>query len=175
MTVREVARLMTFPDDWRRAGATRGARLAGGAVVGHRSSRRSGHRSQRRHPRAARIVVSRYRSDRPDQGLYRPPMGLSFAEWAAEQDAAAGGRAARLLAHDHDAVVLGTVALRCHPKSRCVHDYLRWSSRIGTTERYIGDLSDCPDRTSRVACRVDRRARPASSTTARRQPVERPA
>lgn len=93
--------------------------------------------------------MSRHRDRRPDPATYRPPAGLSLDQRAAEQDCAAGGRATCLVTRDDGAVVAASVALRCYPKSRRVYAYLRWSaSSSGTAERYIGDVSDCPDRSS---------------------------
>lgn len=86
--------------------------------------------------------MSRYRSDRPDPGLYRPPVGLDFEQRAAEQDAAAGGRQARLITREDGSVVAVSIALRCYRKSRRVYAYQRWASGTGTAERYIGDVSD---------------------------------
>lgn len=91
--------------------------------------------------------MSRYRDQRADPANYRPPTGLTFDQRSAEQDKAAGSRLSRLVTRDDGTVVLASVALRCYPKSRRVYAYLRWSaSAKGTVERYIGDVSDCPDR-----------------------------
>jgi DNA mismatch endonuclease (patch repair protein) len=90
--------------------------------------------------------VSRYRAQRADPRTYRPPAGLTSAQRAAEQDKAAGGHDARLVSRADGTVVVGSVALRCYAKSRRVYAYLRWSGGHGTTERYLGDVSDSPDR-----------------------------
>lgn len=82
-----------------------------------------------------------------DPAVYRPSAGLTIQERAAEQDAAAGGRAFRLINRDDGRTVAVSVALRCFPKSRRVYAYLRWSvSSRGTAEKYLGDVSDCPNR-----------------------------
>ncbi len=90
--------------------------------------------------------MSRYRAKRADPTTYRPPAGLTFSQRGAEQDEAAGGHDVRLVTRADGTVVLGSVALRCYPKSRRVYAYLRWSAGHGTTERYLGDVSDSPDR-----------------------------
>lgn len=93
--------------------------------------------------------MTRYRTTRADPTAYRPPPGLSIAERAEEQDNAAGGRAARLIIRDDGTRVVGSVALRCYRNSRRVYAYLRWTALNGkTAERYLGDVSDCPDRDS---------------------------
>lgn len=47
---------------------------------------------------------------------------------------------------------LASVALRCYPKSRRVYAYLRWTSGSSkTAERYIGDVTDCPNRATALA------------------------
>jgi DNA mismatch endonuclease (patch repair protein) len=92
--------------------------------------------------------MSSYRTVRVDPAAYRPPTGLTLAERAAEQDEAAGGRDARMITRTDGTAVVGSVALRCYAKSRRVYAYLRWSAGPGTTERYLGDVSDSPDRIS---------------------------
>ena len=93
--------------------------------------------------------MSHHRAHRPDPDLYRPPAGLTLAERAEEQDRAAGGHDARLVTRPDGALVAASVALRCYAKSRRVYAYLRWTNPgDGTAERYLGDVSDYPDRTS---------------------------
>jgi hypothetical protein len=93
--------------------------------------------------------VTRVRDARPDPSRYLPPKGLTASARAAEQDRAAGGRDARVLERSDGSHVIGSVALRCYRNSRRVYAYLRWSAPpSGTAERYIGDVSDCPDRGS---------------------------
>lgn len=89
----------------------------------------------------------RYRPLRPEPRLYRPAVGLTSAQRAEEQDAAAGSRQARILVREDGSTVLASVALRCYSHSRRVYAYLRWASGPGrTSERYLGDVSDSPDR-----------------------------
>ena len=90
--------------------------------------------------------MSIYRTERADPTTYRPPPGLSIADRTAEQDRAAGGHDARLVTRADGTAVLGSVALRCFAKRRRVYAYLRWTAGHGTTERYLGDVSDSPDR-----------------------------
>lgn len=106
--------------------------------------------------------MSRYRARRVDPDLYRPPVGLTLAERAAEQDEAAGAREARLITRPDGVVVVASVALRCYAKSRRVYAYLRWSDTRGTAERYLGDVSDCPDRITALRD-AWRRTQPATS------------
>lgn len=106
--------------------------------------------------------MTRHRDQRPNPAVYRPTAGLTLDQRAAEQDEAAGGRTTRLVTRDDGIIVSASVALRCYPKSRRVYAYLRWSaSSRGTAERYIGDVSDCPDRATalRVAWRQAESAR----------------
>lgn len=90
--------------------------------------------------------MTRYRTERADPITYRPPTGLTVAERTAEQDEAAGGHDARLVTRPDGTAVVGSVALRCFARSRRVYAYLRWSAGHSTTERYLGDVSDSPDR-----------------------------
>jgi len=93
--------------------------------------------------------VSRQRDQRVNPDAYRPPPGLTLEQRAAEQDAAAGGRSPRRVTREDGAVVSASVALRCYPKSRRVYAYLRWAEpTTGTAERYLGDVSEFPDRTT---------------------------
>lgn len=93
--------------------------------------------------------MSRHRDQRPDPAIYRPQAGLTLGQRAAEQDHAAGGRTTRLITRDDGTAVAASIALRCYPKSRRVYAYLRWSaSSTSTAERYIGDVSEYPDRAS---------------------------
>jgi DNA mismatch endonuclease (patch repair protein) len=112
--------------------------------------------------------VTRYRATRADPAAYRPPPGLTIAERAEEQDTAAGGRATRLITRDDGTRVIGSVALRCYRNSRRVYAYLRWTALNGkTAERYLGDVSDCPDRDSalRRAWEVASHSNRSASTT----------
>ncbi len=91
--------------------------------------------------------MSRPLPGRANPDLYRPTPGLSVDERAKEQDAAAGGHEARLVTRPDGVTVTASVALRCYAKSRRVYAYLRWADPgRGTAERYLGDVSHCPDR-----------------------------
>ena len=111
--------------------------------------------------------MSRHRDERADPRAYRPPAGLTVAERTAEQDEAAGGHDARLITRADGTAVVGSVALRCFAKSRRVYAYLRWSAGHGTTERYLGDVSDSPDRITalRAAWELARRRESGSLLT----------
>ncbi len=82
----------------------------------------------------------------PDEAWKSRPH-LSRAARAAEQDEAAGGRAARLLEITSDKRAHASVALRVNPRGRRVYAYLRWFSDGKTHERYIGEV----EATSRAA------------------------
>ena len=69
-----------------------------------------------------------------------------MSDAACEQDEAAGGRQARLVIRDDGTPAAASVALRCPPTKRRVYAYLRWTENNGTRERYLGDVSDYPDR-----------------------------
>lgn len=91
--------------------------------------------------------MSAHREAAVNPSEYRPQAGLSRNERAQEQDHAAGGHGARLVTRSDGAVVTASVALRCYAGSRRVYAYLRWADPVrGTAERYLGDLSNCPDR-----------------------------
>ena len=84
---------------------------------------------------------------RRDPALYKPASGLTSAQRAAEQDAAAGGREHRLRRRPDGRTVVASVALRMPPRSRRVYAYLRWTApnRV-TRERYLGDVSETGNR-----------------------------
>lgn len=103
---------------------------------------------------AADQVMSLLRESRPKvrrghPAVYKPPAGLLAAERAAEQDRAAGGRDARFIAREDGTVAAASVTLRCPNRSHRVYAYLRWTVGGGrTSERYLGDVTACPDRAS---------------------------
>lgn len=112
--------------------------------------------------------MTSHRATRADPTAYRPPLGLTIAGRAEEQDNAAGSRAARMIAREDGTLVVASVALRCYRNSRRVYAYLRWSALNGkTAERYLGDVSECPDRDSalRRAWGVASPAKESASTT----------
>ena len=91
--------------------------------------------------------MTAHRTDRANPSVYRPAIGASPAHYAAEQDAAAGGHQARLVSRADGSPAAASVALRCFPRSRRVYAYLRWTETdTKTHERYLGDVSDLPDR-----------------------------
>jgi len=118
--------------------------------------------------------MSRPRDRRPDPATYRPPAGLTAHQRTAEQDAAAGDRRSRLVTRPDGSAVLGSIALRCYPKSRRVYAYLRWASAgSGTAERYLGDVSDFPDRPTALRDAGRRASQYTASTLPGLHAVER--
>jgi DNA mismatch endonuclease (patch repair protein) len=91
--------------------------------------------------------MSGWLSARPDPARYRPSRGLTSAQRAAEQDAAAGGRERRRVRRVDGPIVVASVALRLPSRSRRVYAYLRWTgpNRV-TYERYLGDVSETDNR-----------------------------
>lgn len=71
------------------------------------------------------------------------------ADRAAEQDQAAGGRAARERRLDNGQLVHASVCLRIYAKTRRIRAYLRWSDQGKTRERYIGEVGH-PTRTENL-------------------------
>ena len=115
--------------------------------------------------------MTAYRDTPVDPSRYRPQKGSSPA--ASEQDIAAGGRQARLIVRGDGSQAAASIALRCYQTKRRVYAYLRWSEANTTREKYLGDVSDCPDRSTalRVAWQRAQRAlhnRPTSLTAAPR-------
>ena len=92
--------------------------------------------------------MTAYRSLSVDPQVYRPTPGCSITDRTAEQDAAAGGRQARLITRDDGTLAAASVALRCFPQKRRVYAYLRWAEANVTREKYLGDVSAFPDRAS---------------------------
>lgn len=83
---------------------------------------------------------------KPVDSCWKPRKGLSQAERAQEQDAAAGGRERRFMPDGS----LASVALRVQPKSRSIYAYLRWSAGGTTRERFIGQVT-CASRSDNLA------------------------
>lgn len=88
---------------------------------------------------AERLVTPhpRWKDHVPDPAAWRPRPGLTRAERIAEQDLAAGGRAAREVAVLR---VHASVALRSFSSGRRIYAYLRWSAAGRTRERYVGEV-----------------------------------
>jgi DNA mismatch endonuclease (patch repair protein) len=75
----------------------------------------------------------------PEDAWWRPLPGLTRAERAAEQDAAAGGQSAREMILPDGRRPLGSVYFRV-VGGRRIYAYLRWSVDGKTDERYIGEV-----------------------------------
>jgi DNA mismatch endonuclease (patch repair protein) len=85
-------------------------------------------------------MSTRWNDAKPPVDAWRPARRLSPADRAAEQDQAAGGRAARERRLDNGQVVHASVCLRIYAKTRRIRAYLRWSDQGKTRERYIGEV-----------------------------------
>ena len=92
--------------------------------------------------------MTAYRATPVDPARYRPAVGRSASYYATEQDTAAGTREARLVLRGDGTAASASVSLRCYKASRRVYAYLRWYEGNATREKYLGDVSDYPDRAS---------------------------
>ena len=77
----------------------------------------------------------------PEESWWRPLPGLTRAERAAEQDAAAGGRHAREITLPTGRCALASVYLRVF-RGRRIYAYLRWPVDGTTKERYLGEVDN---------------------------------
>lgn len=76
----------------------------------------------------------------PRSEAWRAPTG-SRKDYAAEQDAAAGGRGRRQVRLPGGGLAMGSIRLKRLPKSRRVYAYLRYSSDGKTITQYVGDAT----------------------------------
>lgn len=90
---------------------------------------------------------SLWKESRPADAAWKPAKGQSQAQRAAEQDIAAGGRAAREVRLSGGRCGHASIALRVLPKGRRIYAYLRWSDSGKTYEHYVGEV----DRDTRAA------------------------
>lgn len=72
--------------------------------------------------------------------VWKVPVG-SGADYAAEQDEAAGGRARRLVSLPGGGSAMASIRLKCLPHSRRVYAYLRYSLAGKTVTKYVGDAT----------------------------------
>lgn len=91
-----------------------------------------------------------WKESRPPDIAWRPPAGLSRLERAAEQDKAAGGRAARAIRLTGGRHAHASIAFRVLRKGRRIYAYLRWSTGGKTYERYVGEV-DLDNRAANLA------------------------
>lgn len=82
---------------------------------------------------------SRWEPESPLRASYRPPAGETRVERVAEQDAAAGGRAARRVVLADGRLATASIELKALPKSRRVYAYLRHAQGGRTVNRYVGE------------------------------------
>ena len=94
-----------------------------------------------RNPRWAKAKV--------DPASYRPPVGRSVADAAAEQDEAAGGRERRKLSTTSGGQATASIELKIPGKGRRVYAYLRYVEDGRTVNRYVGEAPGA-DRTERL-------------------------
>lgn len=85
-------------------------------------------------------MTSAWKDAKPADEAWKSEPGLTRADYAREQDAAAGGHENRLVRAAEGRRTAASVALRLQPNSRRVYAYLRWSSGGRTRERYIGEV-----------------------------------
>ena len=148
MTVRETARVMTFPDSWKPAGP-RGEQMRqlGNAVpvllgkkfaeaVAEALSYASDHLAGNPAENNEKVTAG-WKGAAPPARAWKRTRGTSSA---CEQDTAAGGHDQRVVPLDAGRIALGSVALRVFPKSRRIRAYLRWSDRGRTREKYLGEV-----------------------------------
>ena len=81
-----------------------------------------------------------WRQERLADQAWRAPKGVTQAERATEQNAAAGGRDSRWVNLPGNRRAHGSIALRMPHRSRRIYAYLRWSSGGKTYERYVGEV-----------------------------------
>ncbi|MGH3549987.1 MAG: very short patch repair endonuclease [Pseudonocardiaceae bacterium] len=91
-----------------------------------------------------------WRPSRPDLTAWHPTAGLPPSARAAEQDIAAGGRAARQIQLEGGRRAVASVALRAPSSSRRIYAYLRWYEHGKTRERYLGEVNE-PTRSANLA------------------------
>ena len=86
-------------------------------------------------------MTPRWSAHRPTHEAWRSLPGMSPADRSLEQDQAAGGHDARIVALADGRSALASVALRQYRNTRRVYAYLRWSDLGTTRERYIGEVT----------------------------------
>src|SRR6266545_572719 len=91
-----------------------------------------------------------WKESRPPDITWRAPAGLSRSERAAEQDQAAGGRAARVVRLNGGRRAHASIAFRMLRNGRRIYAYLRWSTGGKTRERYVCEV-DLDNRAANLA------------------------
>ncbi len=142
MTVRETARVMTFPDKWQFSGP-RGEQMRqlGNAVPVHlgwvvANSVAAAVRSANTEP-----SHPRWRSQ-PADAEWRAPTGRSRAEATAEQDLSAGAPSRRLVSLPDGRSARASIELKKNPKARRIYANLRYSVDGKTVTKYVGEVSE---------------------------------
>lgn len=149
MTVRETARVMTFPDKWQFAGP-RGEQMRqlGNAVPVELGRVVAESIVQALEP--AKIPgpqPTTWRLSPPEHYEWRAPTGRTLAESRAEQDQAAGGRAMRYVRLSGGGSALASVELKRGKNGRRIYANLRYTAQGKTVSTYVGEV----DQGSRVA------------------------
>jgi len=85
-------------------------------------------------------MTARWAGTTPSPDVWKVPTGSS-ADYAAEQDGAAGGRARRQIQLPGGSSATASIRLKSLPKSRRVYAYLRYSSAGKTITTYVGDAT----------------------------------
>lgn len=86
------------------------------------------------------MILPRWDPQPPPAEVWKVPPGTR-AEHAAEQDKAAGGRAARAVKLVEGGTATASIRLKHLPKSRRVYAYLRYSVGGKTRTKYVGDAT----------------------------------
>lgn len=143
MTVRETARVMTFPDTWKLAGP-RGEQMR---QLGNAVPVRLGAVIADSVVAALTAAIAPepkqcWRLEVPGDHEWKAPAGRSKAESGQEQDDAAGGRSQRQIVMASGKTATASVELKRNQKGRRIYANLRvWDGRR-TITRYIGEVDE---------------------------------
>ena len=85
-------------------------------------------------------MTARWATTPPHPDVWKVPAGSS-ADYAAEQDGAAGARDRRQVHLPGGSSATASIRLKCLPSSRRVYAYLRYSSAGKTVTKYVGDAT----------------------------------
>jgi hypothetical protein len=85
-------------------------------------------------------MTARWATAVPRPDVWKVPAGSS-ADYAAEQDEAAGGRDRRQVRLPGGGSATASIRLKCFPNSRRVYAYLRYSLAGKTVTKYVGDVT----------------------------------
>lgn len=141
MTVREAARVMTFPDNWQLAGP-RGEQMR---QLGNAVPVALGRTIASSVVEALCSVHAphpKWRDDPLCDAEWKAASGRSIADARQEQDEAAGGASARLIRLPDGTVRTGSIELKPNRKGRRVYANLRFTSNGRTNCLYVGEVGE---------------------------------